>query len=129
MPGIGFDVTRSPECRVFEVHLTSDTSWMMRRYLQLTNDTDFLVKDDGYKAIADIANFWLSRAVLNPETSQYEIRGMPFICVQYTVIFTLKQNKIYLDQQFLSHIFNIKLCTMPAVAVFNSLSVIFFIRL
>jgi trehalose/maltose hydrolase-like predicted phosphorylase len=58
-----------------ELHVTADVSLMMRQYIQLTNDTGFLTRDGGYQAIADIADFWVSRSQFDSSRQQYVING------------------------------------------------------
>ena len=66
--------------------MTGDVSFMMLQYLQLTDDMEFLLQDSGYKAIADIADFWVSRSVYNQTKGMFEIKGnnspVVFLCVQ-----------------------------------------------
>ncbi|KAK7506974.1 hypothetical protein BaRGS_00001825 [Batillaria attramentaria] len=72
----GLNVSPSVATTVYENHITGDTAWMMRQYLQQTNDTKFLTTDGGYQALSDIAKYWLSRVTFSKTTSLYEIRDV-----------------------------------------------------
>ncbi|KAK7104585.1 protein-glucosylgalactosylhydroxylysine glucosidase-like [Littorina saxatilis] len=72
----GLNTSPSVGTTTYELHVTSDTSWMMRQYLQLTNDTQFLARDGGYQVIADIADFWVSRSTFNSTKNMFEILGV-----------------------------------------------------
>ncbi|XP_076464028.1 protein-glucosylgalactosylhydroxylysine glucosidase-like [Babylonia areolata] len=69
----GLPTSPSKSCQAYEIHVTGDAGWMMRQYLQLTKDTDFLTKDGGYRALAFLADFWVSRSSYNQQRKRYEI--------------------------------------------------------
>ncbi|KAL8559375.1 hypothetical protein ACOMHN_045095 [Nucella lapillus] len=69
----GLPTSPSYDTQTYEIHVTGDVAWMMRQYLQLTNDTAFLTRANGYKALASIADFWISRSVFNQTRKTYEI--------------------------------------------------------
>ena len=71
----GLNTSPSKATTEYELHVTGDVSLMMRQYLQLTNDMRFLKEDGGYKAIADIANFWVSKSVYSQKKRKFEILG------------------------------------------------------
>ena len=71
----GLNTSPSKSTTDYELHVTGDVSWMMRQYLQLTNDTRFLQHDGGYAVIADMADFWVSRSVFSQTKGMFEIKG------------------------------------------------------
>lgn len=71
----GTDVDPSKVTADYEIHGNADVSWMMRQYLQLTNDMQFLTLGRGYEAMAAIADYWVSRAVYNQTRGVFEIKG------------------------------------------------------
>ena len=88
--------------------MTGDVSFMMLQYLQLTDDMEFLLQDSGYKAIADIADFWVSRSVYNQTKGMFEIKGnnspVVFLCVQ--------------EQKGVTYVLNLGCCWFVALSFF-----------
>lgn len=72
----GIEVSPSEATATYEIHTTADTSLMIHRYLQLTNDTDFLTLNGGYNVLADMADCYVSRSEFNSTSGMYGINGV-----------------------------------------------------
>ena len=75
---IGGETSPSLHTTQYEVHVTGDISLMVQRYLQLSNDIEFLTHGGGYQLVKDNADFWVSRSTHNITTGAYEILGVCF---------------------------------------------------
>ncbi len=58
-----------------EIHVAGDVALAQWRYFLATGDRQWLAQC-GYPILHDVAEFWVSRVVMNPKTGQYEIRSV-----------------------------------------------------
>lgn len=58
----------------FEHHITADIGWAAWNYYLVTQDQEWL-KSDGYPLLKEIADFWVSRSILNNDGS-YSIKNV-----------------------------------------------------
>ncbi|XP_050670497.1 protein-glucosylgalactosylhydroxylysine glucosidase isoform X1 [Leptidea sinapis] len=73
----GGEVTQPccPEVAEFEQHVTGCISFAARQYMAVTRDEEWL-KHGGCSIVANIAEFWASRAVINYTTGLYDIENV-----------------------------------------------------
>ncbi|AHM58369.1 trehalose/maltose hydrolase or phosphorylase [Flammeovirgaceae bacterium 311] len=56
-------------------HIGSIIAYSIANYVEVTNDQQFLA-EYGAEMILEIARFWASKAIFNPERGRYEIKGV-----------------------------------------------------
>jgi trehalose/maltose hydrolase-like predicted phosphorylase len=62
------------------MHITGDIAFAARQYVAATDDQNWLTSEMGGDLIYEIARFWATRAVYNPDRKQYEILSKSFYC-------------------------------------------------
>jgi trehalose/maltose hydrolase-like predicted phosphorylase len=80
--------------RLFEIHITGDIAFAARQYIAATGNQEWLLNELGGELIYETARFWVSRAVYNNETKQYEILSKS-LCwnktISYCILFSVRR--------------------------------------
>lgn len=75
----GIDVKSGKQTKIWsgfiEQHITGDIIYALIRYLEVTNDNEFL-KDCGLEMILETAIFWSTRAEYNTQLDRYELKDV-----------------------------------------------------